>query len=148
MTSNRLRDTSWWDDLLWKTAIPALAVFALVMTVPDIPTSIAAARNEGNFGTFTAQRADCGGRGGCTYYGKFVSEDGAVTLDDVFIDAGAHGVGETVPAQFFEDGSFGKVYETNSRDIVWLTLLLVGSVLYLLGWGWFAVRPWLRRRRA
>lgn len=135
------------DALFWKVVAPALALLILVLSAVDLPSSLQAAENKGQPGTFTAQRSECG-RYGCTFHGAFVSEDGAVKLADVFIDSGVDEVGESVPAQYIEDERTKKVYEANSRDLVWLGLLLVGSVLYLVGWGWLAARPWIRQRRA
>ena len=148
MAAKGWRTDSRWDALLWKAAIPALALAILVIGVPDIPKSIDAARNEGRSGTFTSERSECDRRSGCTYYGTFVSDDSAVRLSNVFIDDGVHAVGETVPAQYVEGQKSPKVYEPNSRDWMSLGAILFASVLYLLGWGGIVVRPWLQRRRA
>lgn len=127
---------------------PPVAVIALFFGVPDIPQSIAAAKNEGSPGTFTSKRSDCNWkRTSCTYYGEFVSKDGTVTLNDVFLDAGVDRVGVSVPAQYFENDD-NKVYEPNSRDWVFLGLVLVGSVAFLMGWSWVVLRPWIRKRKS
>lgn len=147
MAAKVWRGLAWWDELFWRVVAPALALFILVLGAVDLPSSLQAAENKGQPGTFTAQRSECG-RYGCTFHGTFVSEDGAVRLADVFIDNGVDEVGESVPAQYVEDERAKKVYEANSRDLVWLGLLLVGSALYLVGWGWLVARPWIRQRRA
>lgn len=148
MAAKVWRGLAWLDALFWKVVAPALALFFLVLGVVDLPSSLQAARNDGQPGTFTAQRSECGLRHGCTFHGTFVSEDGAVKLADVFIDNGVDEVGESVPAQYVEDARTNKVYEANSRALMWVGLLLVGSVLYLIGWSWLVARPWIRQRRA
>ena len=129
----------------FKYLAPPVAVFALFVGVPDIPQSVKAARNEGSPGTFTSTSSDCSYRGGCTYYGEFVSEDGTVTLRNVFIDSGVDQVGQSLPAQYFP-GDDEKVYEPFSRDWVWLGLVLFGSVAFLIVSSWLVLRPWIRRR--
>ena len=115
MAAKVWRGLAWWDELFWRVVAPALALFILVLGAVDLPSSLQAAENKGQPGTFTAQRSECG-RYGCTFHGTFVSEDGAVRLADVFIDNGVDEVGESVPAQYVEDERAKKVYEANSRD--------------------------------
>ena len=131
---------------MWKIAVPAIAILVLVVGVIDIPVSVAAARGEGTPGTFTSTRSECY-RSGCSFYGTFASDDGAVELEDALIDDGVEVVGESVPAQYVEGSRVDKVYQRHSRDWVWLSLVLAMSVAYLAGWGQLVVRPWLRRRR-
>lgn len=141
-------DDRWWNFLVWKVAIPALAVFAIILLVPDIPHAITAARDEGTPGTFTSTRTECHGRGGCSFYGTFVSDDGKVEMSDALIDDGVEIVGEKVPAQYVEGLRVDKVYERHSRDWISLGLLLAAALAYLTWWGMWVVRPWLRRRLA
>ena len=92
MASTR-RSSASWDDWLWKYIVPPLAVLVLFFVVMDFPESIDAANNKGAPGTFTSTRSDCHARGGCTYYGRFVTDDGTVTLKNVFIEDGVEEVG-------------------------------------------------------
>lgn len=138
-------------DQKWalKYLVPPVALAILFFGIPDFPHAVRAARNEGTPGTFTSLRRDCTGRGGCSYYGQFVSNDRTIVLKDVFIDDGVDRVGETVPAQALENSaSQKKVYEFNSHDWIWLSLLVVGSVLFLLGWSYLVLVPWIRSLRS
>jgi hypothetical protein len=131
---------------MWKIVVPAIAILILVIGVSDIPVAVAAARDEGIPGTFTSKRSECY-RSGCSFYGTFVSDDGAVELEDALIDDGVEIVAERVPAQYVEGSRVDKVYQRHSRDWVWLGLLLAMSVAYVAGWGLLVVGPWLQRRR-
>lgn len=125
------------------------ALFIVVLAVVDLPESIHASHNEGVRGVFTSERADCSGRGGCTYFGRFVSDDGSLDLDEVFIDSGAGKVGVTVDAQYFQNSrTSDKVYELGSRDWVWVLLFLAGGVPYFCWWSWNVVIQPLRSRRS
>jgi hypothetical protein len=62
-----------------------LCVLMIGISVAVIPLSLAADRNEGTFGTFTAVRKDCD-RYSCGWEGEFESDDGRIHLDDAFFD--------------------------------------------------------------
>jgi hypothetical protein len=133
----------------FKYLVPPVALAILFFGIPDFPQAARAARNEGTPGAFTSLRSDCAVRGGCSYYGEFVSNDRTIVLKDVLIDDGVDRVGESVPAQALDNSaSQKKVYELNSREWLWLTILVVGSALFLLGWSYFVLVPWIRKLRS
>lgn len=137
--------TDYWDHWFWKFAVPALAVLALVMIALNTPDMISASRNNGLPGVYTSTDSDCNARYGCSYEGTFVSDDGTVKLDGVFIDSGGVKVGESVRAQYLKE-SRKKVYAVDSHDWVAALLVAAGAVAYLIGWSCLVVRPWVRRR--
>lgn len=128
-----------WSVLLW-VCCPLLAVYMLSLAPSALEASLAASRGEGIRGTFVAEREDCGGRGGCTYYGRFSSNDGRVQFPDVLIDNGPKAVGDTLPALYEGERNPPKVYELGSKDWMYVVGLTAGSAAYLTGWGWAMVR--------
>ena len=130
----------------------ALAVFILVTALGDLPDSVRAARNEGIPGTFTAVRKVCRSvwdraGGGCSYYGDFVSRDGAVRLNDVFYEGNPGDIGDVVPAQYADTADPPRVHEVDSHEWIFVVAFIVGSAGYLGYRGWRLVR-WLRSRRS
>jgi hypothetical protein len=129
----------------------AVAVFALVIALVDLPGSVRAARNQGVPGTFTAVRKVCKpvwekGGGGCSYYGDFVSRDGAVRLTDVFYEGDPGDVGDSVAAQYVGTLDPPRVHEIDSHEWVFFVVFIVASGGYLAFRAWTGVRT-LRRRR-
>jgi hypothetical protein len=124
-----------------------VAVFILFFAVQDIGPSWRARFGEsGTPGTFTAMEEDCSGRGGCSYWGEFVSDDGSIVRRDVILGSG-HGdvtVGDSTLA--YDVGDRAAVYPPGGgHDWIFVTLLLMGSVLFLGAWIWFVALLALRR---
>jgi hypothetical protein len=128
-----------------------VAVFILVIALVDLPGSVRAARHEGIAGTFTAVRKVCKprwekGGGECSYYGDFVSRDGAVRLTDVFYEGDPGDIGDSVTAQYVGTTDPPIVHKIGSDQWVFVIAFIVASGGYLAFRTWSAVHR-LRRRR-
>ncbi|MGW6195736.1 hypothetical protein ACWF0M_06275 [Kribbella sp. NPDC055110] len=129
----------------------AVAVFILVIALVDLPGSVRAARNEGVPGTFTAVRKECKpvwekGGGGCSYFGDFVSRDGAVRLTDVFYEGDPGDIGDSVAAQYVGTTDPPRVHKVSSDEWVFVGLFILGSSGYLVFRVWSGLRTLHRRR--
>lgn len=130
-------------------AFPLLAVFVLVASSASMPADLAAARGEGVVGTFTAvDDLGCGRspQRGCSWGGTFVSDDGTVRDDDVFLfDGRPDRVGERVRARHVGTSTvYAPDGDTSWR---WNLGLQVAAVATLVGTAVLAVRQ-RRRNRA
>lgn len=129
----------------------AAAVFILVIALVDLPGSVRATRNAGIPGTFTAVRKVCRpvwerGGGGCSYFGDFVSRDGAVRLHDVFYDGDPGEIGDTFAAQYVGAVDPARVTQVDSDQWIFVVAFIVGSGGYLAFRAWRLVRLLQRRR--
>ncbi len=121
-----------------------LCVLYLVLSAVFVPFAIAAARNEGTPGTFTAVEESCDRRG-CDWTGTFVSDDGTIRMDDAIFDSEDLDVpGDQVRAQKGVAGD-ESLYEPDSK--VWI-LFVAGDVACLAYVGWRVRRLWIARRAA
>lgn len=129
----------WVDE--W--ALFVLCVFYLAISVVAVPSAIAAGRDEGTFGTFTAVEKDCG-RDGCEWTGTFVSDDGTIRMDDASFDSeDLDEPGDRARAQ--KVAGDDSLYSRGSKG--WI-LFVAGDVLCLGYVGWRVRKIWLRRRAA
>ncbi len=125
--------------LFW-AFVPAVALYMVSLTPSAWEATRAAARGEGQRGTFVAEREDCE-RSGCSWYGRYVSEDGTTRFDDVLIDAGPSRVGDSIPALYEVQTDPPKVYTADgSKDWVWVLLLASMAASYLAGCGFLILR--------
>jgi tetratricopeptide (TPR) repeat protein len=112
-----------------------IGLFCAGMAGRDIGPLVRAANGDGRIGTFTITSVDCAGDR-CSYYGDFVSDDGAVTLREVSMDNGLPGdvkVGTQIRAR--DAGDSDEVYPPNgSNEWIFATIFLVVGVLLVVGW--------------
>ena len=84
---------------LWWVVAPQFAAAILVLAAIDLGPAWSAAHGHGIHGSFTVTDESCGGKGGCSYTGDFVSEDGTVRLSDLpYEDGDVNEVGDQVEA--------------------------------------------------
>ncbi|WP_019146501.1 hypothetical protein [Aeromicrobium massiliense] len=128
---------SWWTHLkALGTVVVALVLGAFFLL--DLPTDRAAARDEGVPGIVTVTDESCGGRGGCSYDGTFVSLDGRLRLEDAYlVDVGGE-VGDRFDAQYF--ASNDSVYSVGSGEWRLSLAAVAAAAAWIVGYG-----VWLRR---
>lgn len=113
----------------------------IVLVLWTLPTMIAAAGNEGRFGTFTAEFEHCH-KGDCDWTGVFVSDDGAIRRHDVaYKGGGVEGVGDTTRVQWLASDAHA-VYEEGDDGWVLGVLIALAATGYVI-W-WVAARRWRR----
>jgi hypothetical protein len=78
----------------------AFGCFLLWFAVGQVGPTWNAARGRGIPGSFTVTSEDCGGRGSCTHYGNFRSNDGRRSFADVELVGDSAEVGHSVPALY------------------------------------------------
>jgi len=122
-------------------------VYFVISGVLFLPEDIAAARGEGVRGAFTAEEVYCS-RGGCTWDGSFVSDDGFTVFEEAMIDTDAppYEPGDTIPALWLGDEG-GYVYTAEGSD-EWLwtiVTMVIGAVMAGFG-GPTLLAAWFRRR--
>lgn len=120
-----------------------LCLLFLAVSVVVVPFALAAHRNEGTFGTFTARDRTCSDRFvGCHWTGTFESDDGR-TRDDLatFRSDELTRPGDQARAQRGVEGDKG-LYKPD--DGSWLLFVLgdVGCLAYVIHW----IRRWRRQR--
>lgn len=130
--------------------LPVISIATLSLAVPALGPSLRAEFGHGTAGTFTAERLDC--QDECRWHGEFVSTDGRVRREDVFLyGAGRHDLhaGEQVPAK--DTASDGEVYPPGASHewasvVVFLLIEFVVAAMSVMEWrSWVVVR---RARRA
>lgn len=97
LTATGRRADRWRDA--WALAL--CSILLLVVSVWGMPGWLTVARNDGTWGRFTAGREDCTPRAGCSWYGEFSSDDGAIHIDDAggYSGEGIERPGDSVRAQ-------------------------------------------------
>ena len=115
--------------------------------IQDIGPAFEARFGDGRRGVFTAEAKDCEGRGGCTYYGTFRSDDGSLVREDVLMatGGGVSGVGDVVPA-----------IDTNDRAAVyppdggwdWLLVAAFALAIPAVSVAWLVSLIWRLRHRS
>jgi hypothetical protein len=115
----------------------ALAAMAIIAAAFAVGPAIAAARGEGQPGTFTVTSEQCLRREGCTWYGTFVSRSGRdtqVVSYDGSLPAGSR-PGERIPAIL--PGGSHAVFPAHG-SLYWvpaiLLMLVVGAAVGLGLW--------------
>lgn len=126
--------------------LPVLALYVLTLVPSALDGTIAAARGEGQPGTFVATRVSCGKS--CAWYGEYISDDGTKRFDDILIDGGPYAVGDTVPALYVGGGDPPPtVYAADgSYDWAWITFTAVVASGYLMTCAVVLVRRLSARR--
>ncbi|WP_418060727.1 hypothetical protein [Pimelobacter simplex] len=123
-----------WCDR-WAMFLGCLLVLAI--SIVAIPASLAAGRNDGTFGTFTAVRKDCL-RSSCEWFGTFASDDGRIRMDAAhFASDELERPGDEARAQKVPGDE--SLYKPDSK--AWIFFVL-GDVLCLGYVIW-----WIRARR-
>ncbi|GII02132.1 hypothetical protein [Planobispora takensis] len=114
-------------------ALTVLAVFLLLLAVPNVGTAVRAARADGIGGWFTPGRLDCvqhPGHESCVWTGDFLSEDGAVRRTGIEMygaDRYSHRAGER--ARAVDIGHPSRVYGPGgSNEWVFTALMLLAGV--------------------
>jgi hypothetical protein len=128
----RTADRMW--SGLWWAGVPLFVLFVTPFVLMDIGPAYAA-RHGGTPGTFVVRHEDCGGRGGCSYYGDFRSDDGRVARHDVLMASGGdvHAVGDESRA--VDTGDRAVVYPPGGgQDWLFTTAFLVGLVVVGTAW--------------
>ncbi|MFC7505385.1 hypothetical protein ACOACQ_15090 [Nocardioides sp. CPCC 206347] len=120
-----------------------LCLVALAASVVAVPFAIAASKNEGTPGTFTAVDRDCD-RYACHWTGTFESDDGQI-LDKhaYFSGEDVERAGDKVRAQKGVAGD-ESVYSPDSKDWLYILVADVGCLAYVV-W-YFRARRRSRRR--
>jgi hypothetical protein len=134
----------------WVVA-PIAAVAILVLSIQQLPEAVGAARGVGTTGTFTPVYESCG-KGGCTWSGTFLADDGTVSRDDIAFEGGpVMQQSVPVPARLGEDGI--GLYRTDSTyQWLWVSAYALGALIGCVVWAGAAYRQvWSdgrhRRRR-
>ena len=139
----RVNDAS--ESWAQRWTLPILAALCVLVTVASLPGGVAAMRNEGRPGVFTAVNEDCTGRAVsiCLWEGSFVSDDGTIRVDDVSYDGpGIDAAGDQVRALAVGDDP-SDVYAPGDTTILWLAPFGILSLAYLV---WWSRRRWRNRR--
>jgi hypothetical protein len=107
---------------------PVLCVLAIAAGAVWAAPSFAAMAGHGTPGTITAEWCQPGTRGGCQWYGRFVSDDGSLVRDDQGM-RGVNDVGQRVRAIYTGDKAYP---EGGGTD--WLLFLLgaAGALTFLI----------------
>jgi hypothetical protein len=124
---------------------PILAALCVLVALASLPSGVAALRNDGTPGVFTAVRKECNGRAVsiCLWQGAFSSDDGTVMGPDVSYDGpGVHRPGDRARA-LAVDSHPGDVYAPGDPTVLWLTPLGAISLVYLI---WWSRRRWRNAR--
>ncbi|MBA9005592.1 hypothetical protein [Thermomonospora cellulosilytica] len=110
----------------------AVALYLLYLALPNLGPALRAARLDGTAGTFTAQRLQCvrhPGHESCSWQGTFVSDDGAVRREGVWLhgsDRSSHQAGQRTRA--YDTGRESRVYGPGgSREWVPIALMVAVS---------------------
>ncbi|WP_182376504.1 hypothetical protein [Nocardioides sp. WS12] len=118
-----------------------LCLVLLAASVVGLPFALAASRNEGTPGTFTAVERDCD-RYACSWTGVFVSDDGRIRDEHAdFSSENIERAGDKVRAQKGVAGD-ESVYAPNSRFWLFWLFADVGCLAYVV---WY-FRAWRRSR--
>jgi hypothetical protein len=135
-------------------AVPAVAVLALVMTLPRLGPAYAVRAGHGVTGTFYARERRCferarGGPACHQLWGEFVPDDGTGESYVRHVEPPkGFGVGGNVPA-VQPDRSRARVYRaTGSRDWLVTTATAAASVVALVVWALLRSRRGRRQQRA
>ena len=133
--------TRWarWFDV-WGTLLFCVLILGLSIIV--LPLTVAAGRNEGTLGTFTAvEKNDT--RYEDDWRGEFDSDDGSIHREDAFFDSDdLKRPGDQARAQKVEGDE--SLYSPNDRSWLLVALADVGCVVYI-AW-WVRTRRWRRSR--
>lgn len=114
-----------------------LCTLGVVICLIALPSTLAASRNEGIPGTFTAEHESCS-RQGCDWIGQFESDDGTIRITyGGFNSQEIKHSGDKVRAQ--KVGA--SVFRMNSQAWVVMAIGVVGCLAYI---AWFV---WALRRR-
>jgi hypothetical protein len=81
-----------------------LGCFLLWFALGQVGPTWNAAHGRGVAGSFTVTSEDCGGKGPCTHYGNFRSNDGRYSFTDVELVGDSADVGRSVPALYEGQG--------------------------------------------
>ncbi len=137
MTAGRRRISAFNVVLL---LVAALVVY---MGASNVDRSLRAARADGTPGTFSATSLDCvqhPGHESCTCHGTYVPESGGEELTDIYLygaDRQTCQVGSRTAA--VDVGSVNRVYGPEGSN-EWI--MTAGLILFGLGLGGWAARPW------
>ncbi|MFB8765235.1 hypothetical protein [Nocardiopsis alba] len=137
MTAGRRRISAFNVVLL---LVAALVVY---MGASNVDRSLRAARADGTPGTFSATSLDCiqhPGHESCTCNGTYVPESGGEELTDIYLYGAdrrtCHIGGRTAAVDV---GSVNRVYGPEGSN-EWI--MTAGLILFGLGLGGWAARPW------
>lgn len=115
-----------------------LCILGVIICLIALPSTIAASRNEGIPGTFTADERFCS-RTGCDWLGTFKSDDGTIRITyGGFNSQDVKRSGDKVRAQ--KVGA--SVFKMNSQAWALMVIGVVGCLTYVVWFVWA-----LRRRR-
>lgn len=123
------QDKRWYQE--WFIFLGCLLVLPICFGIV-IPNGLAASRDKGTFGTFTANREVCD-RSMCDWRGDFVSDDGQLRLEDVSLNSDeVDAPGDRTRAQKV-DGE-ASLYEPGDRS--WIAFLVAGlaCLTYVICW--------------
>lgn len=108
-----------------------LAILALAVSAVAVPFGIAADKNKGTFGTYTAEREECF-LGDCEWIGTFESDDGTIRREDVRSKHDdLHELGDQVRLQkgLRGDESF---YREDSKAWIIIVLGDIGCLIFVV----------------
>jgi DivIVA domain-containing protein len=96
----------------------------------------------------TVTSKDCSGRGGCSYSGDFVSDDGKVQRSGVGLASGFSDLAVGVRVVALDDGDPNNAFPPGGgQDWIYVTLILAGAIGVLGAWIYLVPIGALRRRR-
>jgi hypothetical protein len=130
---------------LW-IGLPVIAALGLGFGAQDVIPSWDAMNGKGTAGTFTAKREDCGRRS-CSFYGDWVSSDGAKTRPDVILydEPDSMRVGDSTDA--LDSGARSGVYTKGGSSTFYLTLAFtLAGVAAAIGFIFVLLRRFTRKR--
>lgn len=132
---------------LW-IGLPLIAVIGLGFSVRDVGPAWAAKNGEGTVGTFTAKREDCGRRS-CSFYGDWVSADGAGRRSDVILydEPDSMSIGGTTEA--LDTGARTGVFTKGGSGTFYLTVAItLAGVAAAIGFIFVLIRRFRRKPQA
>lgn len=131
--------------------VPALAAFALISAVPNLPADLQAARGDGVPGVLVVTGIRCSPDTSsrppsCAVRGTFRSDDRKVVLTDIPMVGPPPAVelGQTLPARKVPASDSGVYPRSDSYTLVGLEALFITLALLLLLWWLLNLRAWWR----
>lgn len=129
----RASDKFW--GFVWRYLTPFIAAFVIYQAGSSIGPAWRAHQGDGIRGMVTVTQRDCSGRGGCSYTGDFVSDNGKDRRQDVGLASGFSNLAVGVRVVAFDNGDPDNVFPPGGgEDWILTGLFLVGSIIALLAW--------------